>query len=160
MATTYVQRCVKCWQPWDGFAGSTCNQCKILEAQERYYKRTESASANSPKNQSGWQDRRSAKINQDFNDSELVTPWEEKPEWEREYVKRVSKRIREEELFEDRRIAQARKLGLDPDSEEAVYDMHVPRTAKEVFQETDWSLVFAWSWHLGLIAAILWFVYG
>ena len=63
-------------------------------------------------------------------------------------------------MFEDRRIAQARKLGFDPDSEEAVYDMHVPRTAKEVFQETDWSLVFAWSWHLGLIAAILWFVYG
>ena len=161
MTTTYVQRCVKCWQPWNGFAGSTCNQCKILEEQERHHKKLESLSAQAAKQQSSWQDRQSAKINQNFDDDDQVeTPWEQKPEWERDYVRRVAKRIREEELFEERRVAQAHKLGLDPESEEAIYDMHVPRTPKEFFQETDWGLVFAWCWHIGLIVGILWFVYG
>lgn len=158
MTTTYVQRCVKCWQPWNGFAGSTCNQCKILEEQERHHRKIENFASTSSKQPSTWQDRRTAKINQEFDDEDL--PWEEQPEWERDYTRRVAKSIQKEELFEERRVAQANKLGLDPDSEEAIYDMHVPRTPLEFIQETDWGLVFAWSWYIGLFVAILWFVYG
>ena len=32
---TYVQRCTKCWQPWNGWLGSICNQCKIIEEQQK-----------------------------------------------------------------------------------------------------------------------------
>ena len=26
---------MKCWQPWNGYLGSICNQCKILEQQKK-----------------------------------------------------------------------------------------------------------------------------
>ena len=30
-----TQRCVKCWQPWNGFLGSMCNECKMVEQQTK-----------------------------------------------------------------------------------------------------------------------------
>lgn len=39
---TYTQRCPSCWQSWNGFAGSICNQCKIIELQKQQSEMQES----------------------------------------------------------------------------------------------------------------------
>jgi hypothetical protein len=35
--TTFVQRCTRCYQPWGGWIGSICNECKIFEQQQKSF---------------------------------------------------------------------------------------------------------------------------